>query len=141
LQAIFTFFAVKYKETPSAIIAAIFSSNPCKGNNANAPPSPKTPSNGIVQTGHPDASAPVKALHALEPAPFRNPKLPVICFLQMIRVVVMPVKTAIADPKATVVTVNVIPYILMYSGSGVKENVRYQNNAPNAIEIMALVAA
>ena len=66
---------------PSATIAAILSPNPCKGNSANAPPSPKIPNRGTVQTGQPDASAPVKALHALEPAPFLKPKLPVIFFL------------------------------------------------------------
>jgi len=57
LHAIFTFFAVKYNETASATIAGILISKPCSGSKANAPPSPKIPSNGIVQTGQPDARA------------------------------------------------------------------------------------
>lgn len=118
------------------MVAAIFSSIPCKGNKAITLPSPNTPKSGIVQTGQPDAIAPVKALHVLEVAPFLNPRLPVVFFLNITSELFSAVKTAIANPNVTVETVNVIPYIPMYCGNGVNEKVRYQNNKPSEIEIM-----
>jgi len=57
---------VKYKKTTSATVAAILSSSPCIGNSARAPPRPNIPNNGIVQTGHPDATAVPKKQKLIE---------------------------------------------------------------------------
>lgn len=90
-------------------MASAFSSRPWNGSRANTPPKPNTPNKGAVHTGHPDATAPVKALHTLEVAPFPKPKPPVICFLQITIDVFIPVRIAIVVPKVMVVTVNSIP--------------------------------